>query len=140
MLRSHAPGLAAWVVLGLAGSFLVSGCSASNKCLPEPMSARAEAAGAGSGVEISAPPAACDLGYGPGKTYELTLVSPDPATRTQAAVRVPVRDDGSFSTRVPIPRDFPEGPATVLVTGSPLDECGAGGSCAAYSVAFTLKR
>ncbi|OIH83409.1 hypothetical protein BLJ79_15085 [Arthrobacter sp. UCD-GKA] len=127
-------------ILGLAGSFLVSGCASSNPCLPEPMSASAAAVEAGASLVVSAPSATCNLGYGPETTYGLTLISVVPPAWPPVSIRVPVNQDGSFSTRVRIPKDFPAGDATVLVTGSPLDGCGTEGSCAAYSVSFTVQR
>jgi hypothetical protein len=134
------PRLAIPVVLGLAGSFLVSGCSASYKCLSEALSAGEASVDAGSVVKISAPRAACDLGYGQDKTYELTLLCAEPSTRQQDPVCAPVDQDGSFSLFVTNPRDFPAGHATVLVPGSPLDDCGTEGSCTAYSASFTVQR
>lgn len=132
--------LAIPVILGLVGGFLVTGCSASNTCLPEALSAGEAIVDAGSDVKISAPRAACGLGYEPGKTYGLALLSVETPTRRQEPVRVPVDRDGSFGMVLTIPRDFPAGHATVLVTGSPLDDCGDEGSCAAYSVSFTVRR
>ena len=90
---------------------------------------------------VSSPAAQCTLAYPPGTSYTLTLVSDadDQALRTTAA---PVATDGAFSTAVDIPPGFPTGPASILVSGSTMDQCGQdpppGVSCAAYQVTLTI--
>jgi hypothetical protein len=89
-------------------------------------------------VTVSAEPPECDLNYKPGHQYTIRLravgVSSPP-------IRAGVDRDGRFSTALPIPADFPVGPATVDVTGSPYDECGKNGygSCAGYAVGIEVK-
>ncbi|WP_313539679.1 hypothetical protein [Leifsonia aquatica] len=99
---------------------------------------------AGTTVTISSPAAECDLGYSAGHTYSVTLVAEGvpgaPGTRT-SPVEVEVAADGSFSVPLAIPDDFPRGDASVVVSGSPYDECGTDGtgSCAGYTAAVRVR-
>ncbi|HJX78677.1 hypothetical protein [Glutamicibacter sp.] len=133
-------------IYGLAGAItlmvpllLATGCSKSQeRCLPEAMSLSETTAQPGGTITVSAPAAKCDLGYAEGKNYTLRLISEYSETDPLEGREILVNTDGSFSDEVPIPTDFPQGAATLLVTGSPYDECGDAESCAAYSHSFAV--
>ena len=131
------------VMLIAAGALATAGCSGSGvpryaSCLPARMNVDPAIVAPGDVVTVSADPPECDLNYEPGHQYIIRLravgVSSPP-------IRADVDRDGRFSTALPIPADFPLGPATVDVTGSPYDECGksGSGSCAGYTVAVEVR-
>ncbi|WP_404285953.1 hypothetical protein [Glutamicibacter arilaitensis] len=122
-------------------SSLVSSCSRDDLCLPAPLAVSSPGVEAGSTLTVSAPPATCDLGYAAGKTYILDLIpeNQNPGMQDLKAQYVRVNADGSFSADIMVPVALPPGDATVLVAGSPLDDCGTSGSCAAYSIAFKIE-
>jgi hypothetical protein len=139
------------VVAGLAAALALTlaGCGSSarlriDRCLPAPLEVTPPGPDAGTTVTISSPPADCDLGYSDGHTYSVTLMAPGapgtPGTRTPP-VEVEVAADGSFSVPLAIPDDFPRGDASVVVSGSPYDECGKDGtgSCAGYTAAVRVR-
>ncbi|ERK71402.1 hypothetical protein [Leifsonia aquatica] len=141
--RIVAAGLAAALALTLAGC----GSSARlgiDRCLPAPLEVTPPGPDAGTTVTVSSPAAECDLGYSAGHTYSVTLVAEGvpgtPGTRT-SPVEVEVAADGSFSVPLAIPDDFPRGDASVVVSGSPYDECGKDGtgSCAGYTAAVHVR-
>ena len=118
---------------------LATGCStAQDQCLPEAISLSETTARPGGTITVSAPAAKCDLGYADGKDYTLQLISEYSEKDPLKGREVAVNADGSFSDEVPIPTDFPQGAAMLLVSGSPFDECGDLDSCAAYSHSFTV--
>lgn len=131
------------VALVLMVACLTAGCEEQSPCLPEPMTASPDPASVGSTIVVSAPPATCDLGYQPGTQYTLALFpegdgdSPDRVETT-----VEVGTDGTFSTQLRIPEEFPLGRATISVSGSAFDRCPEdppeGVSCAGYSVDLTV--
>lgn len=122
-------------------SGLTSSCSRDHSCRPSPLSVSSSAVEAGSALTVSAAPATCTLGYPNGKTYTLDLALDGQASshKNFKAREVPVNTNDSFSADIVIPAGMPTGDAGVLVTGSPLDSCGAPGSCAAYSAAFRVE-
>ena len=106
-------------------------------CGPAALHVTPDRAAPGASVTVSSPAAACDLGLGEGATYVVTLHSD--TGRRGRPVEAPVSPEGAFSVEVPVPAGFPTGPASVLVTGSPLDSCGEGASCAAYTAAMEIE-
>lgn len=118
---------------------LATGCSkAQDQCLPEAMSLSETTARPGATITVAARAAKCDLGYAEGKEYTLQLISEYSEKDPIKAREIRVNTDGSFSDEVPIPVEFPQGAAILLISGSPYDECGDLDSCAAYSHSFTV--
>lgn len=116
-----------------------TGCSnAQSECLPEPMSVSQPTVQPGAKITVSAPAAKCDLGYAQGKNYTLQLISEYAEEKTNITREVRVNTDGSFSDEVPIPEQFPQGAAMLLISGSPFDECDELNSCAAYAQSFRV--
>ena len=134
---------AAATVMAFSG---LTGCSSPARCLPQPLAASATVVERGSTVKVSSPKASCDLGYKAGHTYAITIASegspssgtPTPGPQTTPTT-VTVNVDGSFATTVPVPVDFPIGPASIVVKGSPLDSCEDAGSCAGYAKEISVK-
>ena len=134
---------AAATVMAFSG---LTGCSSPTRCLPQPLTASATVVERGSTVKVSSPKASCDLGYKAGHTYAITIASegsqssgkPTPGPQTTPAT-VTVNVDGSFATTVPVPVNFPIGPAFIVVTGSRLDRCEDTGSCAGYAIGISVK-
>jgi len=129
---------------GIAGllmpAFLSAGCaSTTSQCLPGALEISHGSAAPGSAVTISSEPTACDLQIANGTTYTFTLVAEAHGDGPVDLGSTPVNSDGSFSSAVLIPEDFPSGNATLLVTGSAFDDCVLGDSCAAYSAALRIR-
>lgn len=142
-MRRTRGGRALGVVLALAGALVAAGCAHSGfpgsaPCLPARMHADPAVTGVGEVVTVSAAPTDCDLGYGPGHRYTIRVRAVRVAS---PPITVTVDTDGRFSAAVPIPADFPQGPATIEVEGSPYDECGKNGygSCAGYGVPIEIR-
>ena len=141
-MRLYRPGLASTVL----GASLCAGCLASPhsvvaanashgpaECLPAALVVVPSTLPAGGRVRLTAPAANCDLQYGQGKTYTVTLGLAGRA-EPKSLGRVPVQADGSFATTLTIPADATPGDAFLEVAGSPFDQCAAssGASCAGY--------
>lgn len=82
-------------------------------------------------------PARREPGLAQDATYTLTLLNDARPAETES-VTATVGGDGAFSADLPVPSHHPTGEATVLVAGSPPDECGGSESCAAYLVTVTV--
>ena len=140
-MRMRASAMAAFSV-AVTTLPLIAGCGQQRSCMPEPLTVRPDTAQVGTSVVVSSPSTTCDLGYpAAGVIYRLELLSdaraPDQPEATEAKAHV--ASDGSFSTSLAIPTGFPTGPATVLVSGSALDQCQEeGASCAAYQVRLNV--
>lgn len=121
-------------------SCLVTSCSSRDTtCLPAALEVSHATAKPGTLLQVSAPPAACDLGYADQEVYTLELISENPDAVNSSLQEAKVNEDGSFSSDILIPSNFPLGPASVLVTGSPFDDCKDDKSCAAYTVSFVVE-
>ena len=133
-------GLASLVLVGAA--LVASGCEQEQACMPEPLHVDPSRAPVGSSVVVSSPAATCDLGYAAGTQYTLALLSVQPVSEDPPETVVEVGSDGAFSVRVPIPAEFPLGPASITVRGSGFDRCAEGhppgASCVGYQVALTV--
>lgn len=125
------------LMLGAAG---LTGCAqSSSTCGPAPLSTSTKTIAAGGTVTVSSKAAECDLGLNDDSTYKLTLISDNDAGERTSGGTAPVEKDGSFSATVTIPADFPSGGASILVSGSALQKCDDGESCAAYTTRITIK-
>ncbi|WP_144875948.1 hypothetical protein [Microbacterium sp. 1.5R] len=120
----------------LAASGLTA-CASTTRCLPAELTASPARIAAGDTLTLASGPAECDLGFESEPIYTVVLYS---STAQQSEpLEVAPGEDGTFSSEISIPESFSPGIATVVVTGSPYDECGnESGSCAQYSVDVTI--
>jgi hypothetical protein len=126
------------VIITVGIPFLaVPACSANVPgCLPAPLHVAPGAVRAGDVATVSAPGASCDLSLAKQTEYTVLLVTSDQSWtlgRTHPDV------DGHFTLNATIPTDVSPGPARIVVTGSPYDDCEKTGSCVGYTVALTLE-
>lgn len=130
-------GLAASITMLTAGS-LTACAPASDRCLPAPLAASPTEVSPGESLTVESEAAKCDLGYEDGATYSVVVISS--SGEKSEEVDVPVERDGSFSTDVVVPESFPDGHASVVVSGSAYDDCGDdSGSCAAYTIEVMIE-
>ena len=107
------------------------------RCLPARLQVSPPTVARGESITVSSPAADCSLGYGRGHTYRVRLIHPG---QPGPPVTTAVAEDGSFRMTLTVPPTFPSGPATVAVTGSPMDDCDdGGGSCAGYAAYLTVE-
>jgi hypothetical protein len=121
------------VLLGVAVLVVPLGGCSGQECLPEPLRAQPSTVASGSDVRLSALAASCDLGYQKGGTTYTAILGGVEFDETYDLGSFPVAADGSFETTLRIPEAVPPGSATVMVQGSPFDDCDDGGSCVGYS-------
>jgi hypothetical protein len=117
------PGL----VSTLLGASLCAGCLASphsevagkaspgpTECLPAPLVVTPSTLPIGGRVRLTAPAANCDLQYGQGKTYTVTLVMVGRSKLTSLG-RASVLSDGSFAVAFTLPLNLSPGEAYLRV-------------------------
>lgn len=127
------------VVLMLGAAGLTECAQSPSTCAPAPLSTSAKTVTAGGTVTVSSGAAECDLGFTKGSTYKLTLISDNKSGERASGGMTHVEKDGSFSTTVTVPADFPSGVASILISGTALQKCDDGESCAAYTTRITVK-
>lgn len=131
-------GLAASIAM-LTATTLTACAPEPDRCLPAPLDVSSADVAPGESLTVRSAAAECDLGYENGASYSIAVVSS--SGEQSDDVDVPVERDGSFSTEITVPESFPDGAASVVVSGSPYDECDEdSGSCAAYVVDITVSR
>ncbi|MGO4534199.1 hypothetical protein [Leifsonia sp. 2MCAF36] len=108
------------------------------RCLPPPLQVEPSVVSPGQVVTVSSRAAGCDLGYAPDRMYNVSLLR---AGTGLAPESVAVNQDGSFSTSVLVANTFPSGDATIVVKGSPYDDCADStfGSCAGYTATISVR-
>lgn len=140
-MRRAAAVAAAAVVL--AGGLSACGVLREDRCLPAPLTASPATVAPGGTVTVSSPAVDCDLGYGSGRAYTIGIASEalaaDGSSTFVEGEELRVGADGAFTREVAVPVDLPDGPASISVRGSAIDDCDDGeSSCAAYQVPITV--
>ena len=133
--RWRLPAIAAVTVM--TASLLAACNGATQRCLPAELAASPKKVGPGDSLRLTSGPAECDLDLDGDARYTIVLYSS--TAQESEPVEIPIDNTGVFSSEVLIPESFTPGIASVVVTGSPYDDCGdESGSCAQYSVDVTI--
>lgn len=117
--------------------FAVPACSAYvPTCLPASLRVDPSAVRVGDVATVSASAVSCDLGLSKQAEYTVLLVT---SAQSWTLGTTRPNSDGHFTFKAYIPTQAPPGRASIVVKGSPYDDCERTGSCVGYTVALALE-